>query len=1166
MTLTDKISVSAHYTRSINVERDRSKIDVVKSYVPTSRALRTLERIVDAFSDEQHPRAWSLIGPYGSGKSAFGIYIRALLAPTSSDLGETARRSLRKNSPRLARAFEKQAKATEGFLPVMVSGSPEPLSQRLVGAMASAAEWHWGDKPGPKPTVLSKLQSASNQKSIPTSYVIELLDELVSRLENQSKVSHGGVVLVIDELGKFLEYEAHHYGANDIYVLQGLAEYACDAGPSKVFIFALLHQSFEQYAKGLGESLKSEWAKIQGRFEEIPFVESADQVLRVVSSALIQNLSVEEKSLVKASAALPVRELLKAKALPEELKEEEAIELFAKCYPLHPLSALILPALCQKVAQNERTLFSYLGSQEEFGFQDRLASLNQIGDWIYPSDIYEYFVANQPAALSDQLTHRRWAEVLTVVDRLNDATSRDMNFLKTIGLLNIIGAKGGLKASRDVLGSVFSSQDLKKSVESLKSCSAVTYRKFNSEYRVWQGSDFDLESAVDSKLSELGAFSLSEELNKSDQVLPIVARAYSIKTGTLRYFDPVFIDASTFKKIKKEERNPRIIFYLVFGQDDIEFFQKEVSTYFSQSDVVALCLNGPRIREAVQEVLALEAVEASRQELTNDPVAQREFRDRLAAALSTRDSFLLSLIQQPEQNQWFYNGKNLKVFDKRSFQKKLSEVLKYVFYRSPTLHNELINRDKPSSQAMAGRNKLFYAMLACPESSDLGIEKFPPEKAIYLSILRETGLHRRSKESSGDWGFYEPERQTELYETWQELKKFLESTERSPKSFSELTKILTSPPYGIKKGVLPIIYIVSLLVYKNEVALYENRRFVAHLTDEILERLAKVPEEFTVQRFKINGLRRSVYEQYQEALFSDDRDRSVLELVRPLASFINNLPDYTKKTKSAELSLQAKELRAAFNLSKSPQSLIFEDIPKALGFEQNGSAKDVKGMAEVLQDALRELKYAFPNMVGHQKRLLAQAFHLDPEISLSELRRALSGRYRGLEVYTVDVDGMRAFLKRLYKESGDDEHWLNNLLMFLGQKPPEKWTDADRAEAEVRLADFSKRILDLEALRLHHDKMAGRYEGDFDVYLLRSLKKGGEAIDEVVAVGGQEREALQTVKLEVGSALKGGRGELSKESQLAILAELVDEFLTDYRASTNKKKPERPPRRNDESA
>lgn len=66
-------------------------------------------------------------------------------------------------------------------------------------------------------------------------------------------------------------------------------------------MFVLLHQSFEQYAKGLGENLKKEWSKVQGRFEEVPFIESSEQVMRVVSAAFTQNLNRKERSAIKGN-------------------------------------------------------------------------------------------------------------------------------------------------------------------------------------------------------------------------------------------------------------------------------------------------------------------------------------------------------------------------------------------------------------------------------------------------------------------------------------------------------------------------------------------------------------------------------------------------------------------------------------------------------------------------------------------------------------------------------------------------------------------------------------------------------------------------------------------------------------------------------------------------
>ncbi len=173
-------------------------------------------------------------------------------------------------------------------------------------------------------------------------------------------IGYSGLLIVIDELGKFLEYEARHHGVNDIFLLQSLAEHALAPHEAKLAMVVMLHQAFEQYARGLGETLKNEWSKVQGRFENIPFLESSEQTLRVVAAAIEHDFSRAESNRIKKEAKQLAKYFSEAKALPGVMGIQVASELFEACYPLHPISALILPLLCQKIAQNERTLFSYL--------------------------------------------------------------------------------------------------------------------------------------------------------------------------------------------------------------------------------------------------------------------------------------------------------------------------------------------------------------------------------------------------------------------------------------------------------------------------------------------------------------------------------------------------------------------------------------------------------------------------------------------------------------------------------------------------------------------------------------------------------------------------------------------------------------------------------------
>ena len=95
----------------------------------------------------------------------------------------------------------------------------------------------------------------------------------------------------------------------------------------------------------------------------MPFLESVEQTLRVVSNALGQNFTKEEKNASSKDIDKHIEALSSMGALPGALDKREANQLFQGCYPLHPVSAVLLPHLCQK-AKNERTLFSYLGEED----------------------------------------------------------------------------------------------------------------------------------------------------------------------------------------------------------------------------------------------------------------------------------------------------------------------------------------------------------------------------------------------------------------------------------------------------------------------------------------------------------------------------------------------------------------------------------------------------------------------------------------------------------------------------------------------------------------------------------------------------------------------------------------------------------------------------------
>ncbi|MBF0370336.1 MAG: hypothetical protein HQL52_12860 [Magnetococcales bacterium] len=1138
MSISHLIHIDTHYTRSINLERDARSAVTVDSYIPTPRAKQALERIGDALRDGESQRAWALTGPYGSGKSIFAIFCAHLLGDPSEETTQTALGVL-DEEPELAKVFRDHAKAGKGFCPVLITGAPEPLGSRYLNALADSAERYWSNRRGRLPRIVTELKELADGSA---EIGISQLVSLTSQLQNAVANSGGhGLLVVFDELGKFLEYEARHYGANDIYLLQALAEHAYAGGKGKLLLMALLHQAFDQYARGLGDKLRNEWAKVQGRYESIPFLEPAEQVMRVAALAFEPKLQNADKKQIEKAVKAFIVSAAKDKCLPGGLDEKDAEKLFARCYPLHPLALMLLPVLCQKVAQNERTLFSYLGSQEPHGLRQSIERLTAVGEWVYPAEVYDYFIQNQSSSIFDHVTHRRWAEVVTALDRLGDASEDEVCLVKTIGLLNIIGAHGALKASKGLLSHCLPTPErVQEALAVLEAKAIIQFRHYSGEYRVWQGSDFDLEGALEDARNQVGRIELAESLNKRRAVPPVIARRHSIQSGTVRFFQPVFVDSDSYQNQESHVQSPRIVFYLSEGEEVGSPLEQTVARHFPGHDLVAICPIGARLREAVTDVIALVRVRSERQELNSDPVASREVKDSLAAAQRIEEQLVDSLLEHPEDCRWYWGGKLQEIGGKRDLQQCLSAVMGELYHASPVVKNELINRDKISSQAAAARNKLLNALLSNADQEDLGIEKYPPEKAIYRSLFLATGMH--GQDADGSWRLSPPSADDpyRFSPVWKRIDEFYSESESTPTSFDDLGKALTAPPFGLKQGVLPVLYIASYLTRQHEVALYEERGYIPYLTEDLLERFVRRPEAFQVQLFRITGMRASIYQEYGKALWGTaEHGRSILAIAKPLMQFMQDLPLYVQTTK--RLSDVTLKVRKAFQLKKSPEEMLFELLPAACGYPPLDPDDDTQGerlsdFAVALTEALRELKGALPALLEEQHRLLANAFKLNKDSDLESMRATLRARSEGLENFTVDTDGLRAFIMRLINRKGSDAEWLNGLLLFLGRKPVEKWTDADRTNAEYRLSEFSGRWRDLEMLRVQYDRNAPKKDGDFEVALLRMVRQGVGEQDRVVVVTPGAKQATAAATEQLAKVL----GELDEELRIVALAEVLN--------------------------
>ena len=1153
MRLINHLRVNTHYTRSINLERDSEEDSSACTYIPTHRAIQTLNRVVDTINTKEAPRAWALVGPYGSGKSAFGLFLSQLLGNPESVTWQHAMNVLKSADESLANKITNKLTGTDGYCCINLTGSSEALSKRLTKAMLTSAQVFFGKKREPLPEVSKQLEAVSKSDFVTSSEVIELILELQKAVYRAQGI---GILIIIDELGKFLEFEARNRNANDVFLLQAIAESAFKPNLIPLHFVVLLHQAFEQYFQGFGEKLKNEWKKVQGRFENVPFLESVEQTLQILSVSLIPNF--DKDIVVRKSTQCEhiAKSLFLVNALPAGMSIATAQRLFENCYPLHPLTLLLLPTLCQKVAQNERTLFSYLGSQEPYGFLDTLAHLEITDDrlpWIMPWEIYQYFILNQPGLTTDHATHRRWAEVVMALERLGDASIQETQILKTIGLLNIIGAQGGLKASKEIMALCGDSNEniINHALELLQKKSIITYRKFNAEYRVWQGSDFDLEASVQEQKAQMINLHLADTLNEKKPLQPVVARRYGIEIGTLRYFRPVFIDRFNTNQIVLTNE-PTIYLCLSESGEDEVLFESCLDTLEYSLAIGAIICSSATVKESLIELIALQKIQHSSSELASDPIAQRELKDRLAVAIKNERKAISSILEEPHKSTWQWGGRQYKVNNKRAFQELLTLVLKTNYTKTPHLHNELINREKPSSSAIAGRKKLLLAMIDMESAEDLGIERFPPEKAIYRSILRATGLHTKTNHG---WQFTVPEStlasDRSIQSLWEAIDNFLSRTEQNPLAISQLYQELLNPPYGIKSGLLPVLFLAAYLIYKEEIVIYENGYYSPFLTQELLEKILKSPEIFSIQRLRIDHLKDQLFKKYAQAITLDDpAEVNMMAVLKPLSRFMVNLPDYTKRTK--RISEKAQKVREHFFAAKSPAQLLFKELPIACGFKPIGAETTnelLEDFSKELKSIFLELRIAYHSLLSEFRLMLKNSFNENEKVAFSELRERLRGRYGPLQTYTIDTHGLKAFLGRLADPYGDDGHWLNSLATFVARKPPEKWLDEDINIAEYRLVEFSKRLRDLERLRIHYEDSApSSHSTQIEVVMLRTVRQGGNDHDAIISLDESKKKAISE-KFELIQRMLSGLP--SEDLRLALLAQLFEEHIANQKNRDN---------------
>jgi hypothetical protein len=1159
--LSEYFGLHRRYYRSVNLERDLDKLDAVQGYVPTERTAIALQRILSAIGDPNAHRAWTLTGVYGTGKSAFTHYLAALCAPEKSSIAQEALviadQAFAPDSPEI-QAIE--AIPQSGLIRAVATAQREPLSWTIARALARGADLFWNGKQKSSPDFLRdltdwRIEVASGNCKITDQQILKVIKEII----RTAKVD---ILLVIDELGKNLEFASHNQGVQDLYLLQQIAELELK-GEHQVYLLGILHQSFAGYSDRLSAVEQSEWTKIHGRFTDIVLTDSPSQMTRLIGQA------------IDRTQANPLQPCIHTQSeawfdtLQDVLSDyETSAKVLAEAYPLHPLTALVLPMLCVRYAQNDRSLFTFLTSDEPYAFKSFLDYAVLEAEAI-PTlklyQLYDYFVESV-TGLATRTNLQRWVEVQGLIQDAKDQNADVLKVLKTIGVLNLVTSTGKVRATPELVALALcdTPKDKKeqkrwqKVIQELEHKRLITFRKTQGELRIWQGSDFDTEAAIAERI-EQSHTPLADLLTAIFPALPLIAQRHYTTTGTLRYFEQRYIDSRTDLNViacALESSDGLIAYWLDSGLPE-PFLPV---TQDGKPLIIIKVANLDLLRMRGQEFQALKKIWKDAPELQTDGVAKREVRQRLIEAERLLEETIAQVFDwSTGQNSCWIQGESTNIQSSRLFQTALSDVCDRTYSKGLTLDNELINRRELTSQGAKARRELIEAMLEQSHRSRLGLEGYGPEVAMYGSVLEKTGIHRQesssvggqkilSPELSAEWGFYPPSQSSGVATVWKAIAQFCLSAKDKPQSLRQLYEQLACPPYGVKHGVIPVLLAAVLLYYADEVSIYKDGTFIPVLGAEHFELLVKDPARFTVKNIEVAGLRSQVFRELEAILKtgpvkgrSGGRNLTVLSVVKPLVQFVRKLPTYTLKTKQISSSAQA--VIQTLSQTQEPDELLFIALPKACGLKPitTGKVEDeavARTFREALVQRLREIHGAYDARLMECETLLYNAFGLRSD--RDKLRQDLQFRARYV-LGNCAESMLDRFVRAAADETTADRAWLEALLMIVADKPAESWADADVTVFEVKLGDLARRFKNLEALQ---KEVAAHNQGGFEARRITITRPDGGEINRMVWMNYEQQAQVDPLVEQILADC----GDL--QLQQALLTRLTERILGDAELPT----------------
>lgn len=1184
--LSDIVKPNANFKNAINLYLDINKRDKVESYIPTKSSLNILSRYLKAVQGKKS-QSTILIGSYGKGKSHL---ILVLLAILSMQRNEENKKTIEVLAQRVGNVDSELGdyindiyRNNVPFLPVIVMGGQDDLSQAFMIALNDALKRADLVDIMPDTFFSYALDTIKMwKKDYPDTYekYIESLSGYnitVKEMEvglkqcNAEKLScfkqiypeltagsvfnplaggnvlamykgvadkikadglYRGIYVVFDEFSKYIEGQDNYSAGNNMKLLQDMCELANDS--KDIYLTMVAHKSIKEYGKHLSDSTINAFTGIEGRIEEILFVTSSKNNYELIQNAIQKDEEKLEK--IPQVERYFSREILDKYYNIAAFRTGFIFEDFEKivfrgCYPLSPISAYALLNISEKVAQNERTLFTFVSKEEPYSMAKYIVdhSGENINSWLITPDlIYDYFKNIFKKEVSNEFIHTEWINADYAISKADSEEKRKI--LKIISVINIINKFDELPATEEILVISSGLSNAKDVINELITDKLIYKKGSNNCYTFKTRAGAELKNEIkrrrELKAERIDYNSVFEEISDLQFVLP---KKYNYDYYMTRYFRYEFMnvkdflqinDASVFFSGVNYQDGKVIVLYSLEDGDFIDDIREKVVSFNTENLVVVFSTLRFTLKKQARDYEIIQELKKDVEFVRENEVLLRELYVLQEDIETEIAEYIDRAFKNSENRVIGYFDKNWKFDRTISIEKVVDIVCENYYYSAMVINNELINKRNLSAPVKKARRIIVESIIEERNNEGFLIGT-SAEATIYRAVMINSGVLQQDREDV-------VRRVLGLFE------QYLNECVENKNSLNNLVSKYRDKPFGMRNGVLPILLAYAISLRNEDIIVYYGDKEATLDADTVIN-MCEHPNEYAIFISK-EDVEKEKYLEALSTLFEvsevNSKENRIVNVLMSMQRWYRSLPQNAKNIRHINKYIQdqkiVKILPKLRNVMQRVDGNAYEIIFTVLP-ELCSSDKEYEETISVLKD----IKYL---LSGYMQWLLEEVIQETVSVFDKKQKEDLSHTLKNwydvqsnLAKNGLHDSAITGFMSCISSIDTFDEHAIiQKIIKIVSEIYVDAWNDESFDLYIARLSDIKTEIESIEDA-----VVKGQYELRFIGKDGEPVKKYYEMVDE--STGAIFRNILEDT-LEDFS-------DLNVNDKVAILLEAIENVI-----------------------